>query len=215
MKPILKKMLRALLIFVISAIIIYLVPTLINFNNWCKENQLNLFMSDYYDIRNIDSNKIQNIGDSVSTYLEVLENSLDKTNYEQDSNYHSLAEYFNPLGFSVWSYMQEGLNRIFTQYIVISILSGIAIVIAYIIITSKKMNNILKFFIGYFGIMLIIPPIYMYSFTYRFWDIFQTYSTTPKWFYIGYTAIFILMYVVNYKIGVKMSRELNQAINKK
>ncbi len=214
MKPILKKMLRALLIFVISAIIIYLVPTLINFNNWCKENQLNLFMSDYYDIRNIDSNKIQNIGDSVSTYLEVLENSLDKTNYEQDSNYHSLAEYFNPLGFSVWSYMQEGLNRIFTQYIVISILSGIAIVIAYIIITSKKMNNILKFFIGYFGIMLI-PPIYMYSFTYRFWDIFQTYSTTPKWFYIGYTAIFILMYVVNYKIGVKMSRELNQAINKK
>ncbi|MCI8548722.1 MAG: hypothetical protein HFJ38_07565 [Bacilli bacterium] len=215
MKPILKKMLRALLIFVISAIIIYLVPTLINFNNWCKENQLNLFMSDYYDIRNIDSNKIQNIGDSVSTYLEVLENSLDKTNYEQDSNYHSLAEYFNPLGFSVWSYMQEGLNRIFTQYIVISILSGIAIVIAYIIITSKKMNNILKFFIGYFGIMLIIPPIYMYCFTYRFWDIFQTYSTTPKWFYIGYTAIFILMYVVNYKIGVKMSRELNQAINKK
>ena len=203
------------MIFVISAIIIYLVPTLINFNNWCKENQLNLFMSDYYDIRNIDSNKIQNIGDSVSTYLEVLENSLDKTNYEQDSNYHSLAEYFNPLGFSVWSYMQEGLNRIFTQYIVISILSGIAIVIAYIIITSKKMNNILKFFIGYFGIMLIIPPIYMYSFTYRFWDIFQTYSTTPKWFYIGYTAIFILMYVVNYKIGVKMSRELNQAINKK
>ena len=125
MKPILKKMLRALLIFVISAIIIYLVPTLINFNNWCKENQLNLFMSDYYDIRNIDSNKIQNIGDSVSTYLD----------------YHSLAEYFNPLGFSVWSYMQEGLNRIFTQYIVISILSGIAIVIAYIIITSKKMNN--------------------------------------------------------------------------
>lgn len=217
MKPVVKKILKIGSVFTISVIIIYLVFTTISFNNWCKENQIDLFISDYskLNIKNIDSNKIQNIGDSVGTYLEVMEKSLDKSNYEQDSNYHSVAEYFNPLGFSVWVYMQTGISKVFTQYITLSILSALAITLAYSIITSKKINNILKFLIGYFGIMLIIPPIYMYSFTYRFWDIFQTYSTTPKWFYIGYTAIFILMYVINYKIGVKMTRELNQAINKK
>lgn len=217
MKPVLKKILKIGSVFIISVIIIYLVFTSININNWCKENQINLFMRDYskLNIKNIDSNKIQNIGDSVGTYAELIQKDLDESDYEPDGEYHSLAEYFNPLGFSVWVYMQTGISKVFTQYIKVSILSALAITLAYIIITSKKINNILKFLIGYFGIMLIIPPIYVYNFTHRFWDIFQTYSTTPKWFYIGYTAIFILMYIINYKIGVKMTRELNQAINKK
>lgn len=217
MKPVLKKILKIGSVFIISVIIIYLVFTSININNWCKENQINLFMRDYskLNIKNIDSNKIQNIGDSVGTYAELLQNSLDESDYELDGEYHSLAEYFNPLGFSVWVYMQTGISKIFTQHIKISIISALAITLAYIIITSKKINDILKFIIGYFGVILIIPSIYVYSFTHKLWGVFQTYYATPKWFYIGYTAIFIIMYIANYKIGIKMSKELNQAINKK
>ena len=92
----------------------------------------------------------------------------------------------------------------------ISIISGVAI--AYLVITCRRISTILKFIIGYFGIMIVVPPIYMYTWTYRFWDIGSTYSNMPKYFYIGYTAIFVIMYIVNYKIGVKMTEELNQNI---
>lgn len=209
MKSIIKKILKTLFVFIISTIIIYLVLTITAFYHWGKENQMFINMDRL--LVELDSEKIQELGDGIGNYEKVLEDSLDKSYYEENSDYHSLAEYYDPLGFSVWTYIHMEMEDILNKG-VISVLSGISITIAYVIITSKKMNSILKIAIGYFGPMLIIPPIYMYSWTYRFWDIFQTYRNMPKYFYIGYTVVFILMYIINFRIGVRMTRELNQTI---
>lgn len=210
MKSIAKKIFKTILVFIISTIILYLGFTLTNFYAWCNENQL--FVNSDTLLSELDRNKIQELGDSIGKYAQILEDSLDKSYYEENSDYHSLAEYYNPLGFSIWSHLQLVVKELLNKYFMISILSGVAIAIAYAVITSKKMNNILKVIIGYLGVMLIVPPIYMYSWTYRFWDIPVTYRNTPMYFYIGYTAIFILMYVINYQIGVKMAKELNETI---
>lgn len=215
MKPILKKILKIVLIFLITTSIVYAVPTAIAFNKWCKKNNLSITGEDFSsDLRKIDKDKIQNIGNDVSSIVEVIEMSVEEAKKNPNAP-HSIGEYFDPLGYSVWSYMQMGIDRIFTSYTTISILFGIGVTIAYIVITNKKMNNIIKFSIGYFGVMLIIPPIYMYSYTYRFWSIAQTYSSISKYFYIGYTTMFILMYVINYTIGTKMTKELNENIKNK
>lgn len=209
MKTIIKKILKTFLVFIISAIIIYLVFTITAFYNWGKENQMFINMDRI--LVDLDSEKIKELGDEIDNYAKLLEDSLDKSYYEESSDYHSLAEYYDPLGFSVWTHIHAEMENIWNKD-VISILSGVAIAIAYAIITSKKMNHILKFVIGYLGPMLIIPPIYMYSWTYRFWNIGETYRSMPQYFYIGYTVIFVLMYAINYKIGVKMAKELNQTM---
>lgn len=209
MKSIVKKILKTLFVFIISTIIIYLVLTITAFYHWGKENQIFINMDRI--LVDLDSEKIKELGDEIGNYEKVLEDSLDKSYYEESSDNHSLAEYYDPLGFSVWTHLHAEMEKILNKY-VISILSGVAITIAYVIISSKKMNYILKIALGYFGPILMIPPIYMYSWTYRFWDILNTYRSMPKYFYIGYTIIFLLMYVVNYKVGVKMAKELNQTI---
>lgn len=208
-------MLKTLLILVASIIIIYLVLTITAFYSWCKENQINMFLNSDELLLHLDSGKIQELGEGIGNFAQLMEEELQHGEYEE--GYHSLAEYYDPLGYSVWIYMQMGISEVLNQYFTISILAGIAVAIAYIVITSKKMNNILKIAIGYVGVMLIVPPIYMYSWTYRFWGILETYrnSGVPKYFYIGYTAIFVLMYFINYKIGVKMTKDLNQTMNNK
>lgn len=217
MKSIVKKLLKTLLVFIISTIIIYLAFSAKAFYTWCNKNQLIPFDKNISDeqILSLDTDEIQRIGDEVGLDVQVLEASLDEALYEDDNNYTSLAEFYDPLGFAVWRYMQSGISYITTGYITISILSGIEISAAYAIITSKKLNNILKFILGYIGVMIIFPPIYMYSYTYRFWDLKTTYiQSAPKYFYIGYTIIFILIYVINYIVGRKMTQELNKTINK-
>lgn len=209
MKKIIKKILKSILLFILSTIIIYLIFTISAFYSWSVENQV--FINSDKLLLELNSEKIQQLGDSIGNYTKLLEESNNKTQ-EENSNYHSLGEYYNPLGFAVWQYFRMEIREIWNKYITISILSGISIVIAYIIISSKKINNILKFVLGYFGVMLIIPPIYMYIWTNNFWGILPTYQSMPKFFYIGYTALFILMYYINYKIGVKMTRELNKNI---
>lgn len=216
MKSIIKKMLKTLLVFIASTIIIYLVLTIRLFYKTCNEYQFVLFRNGGYDILNyLDSEKIEELGDVIGTFAELLEQDLEESNYEEDSNVHSIAEFYDPLGYSVWVHIQGKLSHITTWYINISFVSGVSIAIAYAVITSKKMNNILKFIIGYFLPMIIIPPIYLYSWTYRFWDILETYSEMPKYFYIGYTLIFVIMYLINYRIGLKMTKELNQAVKER
>lgn len=210
MKLIIKKILNSILLFILSTIIIYLIFTISAFYNWSIENQI--FINVDKLLLELNSEKIQELGDYIGNNAKLLEESNNKTHEGENSNYHSLGEYYNPLGFAVWQYFCMEIRDIWNKYINISILSGISIAIAYIIITSKKMNNILKFSLGYFGVMLIIPPIYMYSWTNNFWGILPTYQSMPKYFYIGYTTLFILMYFINYKIGVKMTKELNKNI---
>lgn len=202
-----KKVLKAGLVFIISSVILYLVLTLTAFYGWGKENQI--WIEQDKLLVQLDPSKIQELGDLIGTSEKVLKQSLEEARKQGE---HTLAEYYDPLGFSVWRYLQMEMQEIVCQFIVLSILLGGAITIAYLVITSKKMNYILKIAIGYFGVMLLIPPIYMYSWTYRFWDVFLSYKKMPYYFYIGYTIVFIVMYVVNYRIGVKMTKELNQIV---
>ncbi len=213
MKVVGKKLLKILLVLVVSTVAIYLVLTIPAFYSWCDENQI--FVNSDELLLQLNRDKIQQLGDSVGQFAQLMEDDLQRVqNGAYEEGMHSLAEYYDPLGFSVWSHIQREMNEVVHQYFTLSILSGIAVTIAYAIITIKKMNPIFKIAIGYFGVMLIVPPIYMYSWTYRFWDVLTMYRNMPKYFYIGYTLIFVLMYLVNYKVGVKMTQDLNEMMKK-
>ena len=89
-----KKFLKLLLIFIMSFIVIYLLLTLSLFFKYCKLNNLYLFTNDTSDkIMNLDSSKIKELGDTIANYKNVLDSSLDSSYYENNSNYHSIAEY--------------------------------------------------------------------------------------------------------------------------
>ena len=213
MKVVGKKLLKILLVLVVSTVVIYLVLTIPAFYSWCDENQM--FVNSDELLLQLNPDKIQQLGDSVGQFAQLMEDDLQRVqNGTYEEGTHSLAEYYDPLGFSVWSHIQREMNELVHQYVTLSILSGIAVAIAYTIITIKKMNPIFKIAIGYFGVMLIVPPIYMYSWTYRFWDVLTMYGNMPKYFYIGYTLIFVVMYLINYKVGVKMTQKLNESMKK-
>ncbi len=206
MKFVVKKVVKTLLVLVVSSITIYLIFTISAFYTWCSKNQISMFFHSDELLSYLDRQKIQELGDTIGNFAQLMEDSKNDD--------YSLAKIYDPLGYSVWSYLQMGIGEALTKYITISIFSGIAIAVAYIVITSKKMKPILKLAIGYFGVILIIPPIYMYTWTYRFWGIVETYKSMPKYFYIGYTAIFVLMYMINYRMGIRMTKQLNETLKK-
>lgn len=216
MKSVVMKSLKALLIFIIATVILYMIFTISYLFSWAKENQLKLFTKDLAsDIPNLNKDKIQEMGDYVGDYAKLLEESLDESYYEEFEDYHPIAEYHHPLGFSVWSFLREEIVEIVDRYDTLSIVLGSATTIAYIIITSKNINNIFKIILGYIGLILVIPPIYTYISNFRLIPFLETYSKgIPKIFYIVYTAIFVLIYIVNYIVGKNMAKELNKTIEK-
>ncbi len=203
---IVKKLLKTICLFIASSLIIYLIFTISSFIGWCHENQISIVDHSNDLLAYLDPDKIQEIGHFVGLSEQVMKESL------EDNTYPSLAEYYDPLGFSVWSYMNMGIRDALTNYLTLSILLGFSIAIAYLVITSKRLNSFIKIAVGYFGVMLLIPYVYMYSYTYRFWSISETFHGTPKYFYILYTLIFLAMYLVNYFIGKNMTKNLNQTI---
>lgn len=224
---IVKKILKLILVFVFSTSIIYLALTLGRFINWCNKNQIPLFK--HNDARgayiiNLDEEKIQEIGNNVGAYQKAMEQGLATSPYKDeieehtltDGHTHTVAEFYDPLGFSVWSYLDRVVQDIVEYYAVISIILGISISMAYVVITSKKMKNIFKFIVGYFGVILIIPPVYKYNYTHRFWDISEMYfNTSSIKFYILYTVIFLLMFAINFIISKKVAQKLNEEIKSK
>ena len=221
MKTVFKKLLKILLIFILSTIVLYCALTGAAFYHWCDAIDIQLFGD---TSRLPDSDKVQRIGDTVEPYLNVLEEELEKSPYLNDGQEHSitdghihtLGEFYDPLSFAIWAPLQIALHDIFTKYILISILISAAIAIAYTVITSKKINVILKVVIGYVAIILLVPQILMFSITHNLYfatNISAVYVNSGlTYFYIGYTILFILMYVINYIIGKKMTKELNETI---
>ncbi len=221
MRTILKKLLKILLIFLLSTVLLYCALTGAAFYHWCDTIDIQLF-SDMSRLP--DSDKVQRIGDTVEPYLNVLEEELEKSPYLNDGQEHSitdghihtLGEFYDPLSFAIWAPLQIALHDIFTKYILISILISAAIAIAYTVITSKKINVILKVVIGYVAIILLVPQILMFSITHNLYfatNISAVYVNSGlTYFYIGYTILFVLMYVINYIIGKKMTKELNETI---
>lgn len=224
MKLILKKVIITLLIFIVSTVLIYMIATVNIFFYWCNQNQIVLFntnISDDYILNSIDKNKINELGEKIGNYAELLEDSKENENLEGDNNFYlvqngenfAISELFNPIGYSVWSYMQGKLSSIFSLYIEYSIFAGLAISIAYTIITCNKISNILKFAFGYFGVILIIPQLYFFSIAHSFGglDVYKIWSVK---FYIVYTVIFIITFIINYIISSNIAKKLNKAFNK-
>ena len=221
MKTIFKKLLKILLIFILCSLILYCTLTAITFYRLFDAIDIHLFSD---TSRLPDSDKVQRIGDTVEPYLNVLEEELAKSPYLNDGqehtitdgHIHTLGEFYDPLSFAIWAHLQNAFDYIFTKYILISILSGAAIAIAYAVITSKKINTILKIVIGYVAIILLVPQILMFNITHNFYfagDISAVYFNSGlTYFYIGYTIFFILMYVINYIIGKKMTKKLNETM---
>lgn len=207
-----KKVMKTLLVFICSTIIIYFLFTIPSFYKWCNDNQLILYkngeeMSE--EFLKLDSTKIQEIGDFVRNFSKLMEEG---TPNDGDDNTSSLSEYYDSVGYSVWIYMQNGMYNVTISYVGLSILLGIGITIEYIVISSKKLNNILKFVIGYLGVMFIIPPILQYNHFYRW--IGLPFGVELKPFYIVYTIVFAAAYITNYVVGVRMAKKLNDTIKK-
>jgi len=114
--------------------------------------------------------------------------------------------------------MQQGINTIPTRHISISILVGISIVIAYAMITSTKINSSVKVIFGYFGVIIFVPLIHYYLYFGRLFidsmlEPYRAHAIIP--FYIVFTSIFLVIYFINYRVGVKMTKKLNANITKK
>ena len=142
MKAVIKKLLKILLVLVVSIVFMFLVLTIPAFYSWCDENQI--FVNSDELLLQLNRDKIQELGDSVGQFAQLMEDDLQRVqngSYEEEA--HSLAEYYDPLGFSVWSYMQREINEVVRQYFTLSIFSGIAVTIGYAVIRIKKMNTIL------------------------------------------------------------------------
>jgi len=103
----------------------------------------------------------------------------------------------------------EPINKI------ISFFLGIAISIAYIIITNPNTLSIIKILVGYICIILVFPPLYEFSINYRLLTIKEIYFNSYSiFFYMLYTIIFFLIYLINYKINKKITYKLNENLKK-
>ena len=216
MKSLMKKLLKILLIFTISSLIIYIFLTAKDFLKISEKYQL----FPIYVVREDGFNKemIQELGDEITLFANMIEESAVYKNDGQnhfigDGHEHTIGDFYDPIGYSAWSLLQANVYNLFSSYISISIALGIVIAIAYGIITSKNINKVLKFIIGYVGVIIVFPPLYMYSWTGRFWDFKAMYlNGDSTFFYLAYTIIFILICLINYVISKKITKSLNKAI---
>ena len=216
MKSLMKKLLKILLIFTISSLIIYIFLTAKDFLKISEKYQL----FPIYVVREdgFDKEMIQELGDEITLFANMIEESAVYKNDGQnhfigDGHEHTIGDFYDPIGYSAWSLLQANVYNLFSSYISISIALGIVIAIAYGIITSKNINKVLKFIIGYVGVIIVFPPLYMYSWTGRFWDFKAMYlNGDSTFFYLAYTIIFILICLINYVISKKITKSLNKAI---
>ena len=225
MKEKIKRTIKVLFVLIISIISIYLILTLNRFIFWCNNNQIILFnnnVSTDFILENVDREAINSLGENIEDFANTLEKS--KSNLEafkgdgnftfiKDGQIHSYSEYYNPLGFSIWSYLSSEFQTISILYIDIAILWGIVITSFYIIISNPKINYNIKFAIGYFVIMVFIIQMYGYL-----TGIFRSFIDSIKYmplFYIIYTLIFFALYFINRKKYKKIVESLNNSISTK
>lgn len=216
MKSLMKKLLKILLIFTISSLIIYIFLTAKDFLKISEKYQL----FPIYVVREngFDKEMIQELGDEITSFANMIEESAvykndGQNHFIEDGHEHTIGDFYDPIGYSAWSLLQANVYNLFSSYISISIALGIVIAIAYGIITSKKINKVLKFTSGYVGIIIIFPPLYMYSWTGRFWNFKAMYlNGDSTFFYLAYTIMFILICLINYVISKRITKNLNKAI---
>lgn len=222
MKKAIIKLIKTLFICFLSILIIYLfLTTKYAFEVFNElDIKLNIF-GNMTPLVDVNPETLDELGNEIESFADLIREEANKSIYKNDdqSHYlndghiHSIGEFFNPTGYSAWQLLNFLIINTLSNYTNISIALGIVSALAYAIITSKSLNNILKLILGYIGIILVFPPIYMYTWTFRFWSIKEMYfNSDSKTFYIAYTLIFILVYIVNYLIGKFMTNKLNKAI---
>lgn len=218
------KIIKTLILLIISILIIYLILTLNRFLFWCNRNQIILFnnnISPEYIIDNVDINSINSLGTNIEDFANTLDESkLNVEAFKGDGNFtftkdgktYSFAEYYNSIGFSVWTYLSSEFQAISLLYVDVAILWGIVLTIFYIIVSNQKLNYNIKFVIGYFVIMIFIVQMYGYL-----RGIFYGFIDSIKYmpvFYIIYTIIFAIIYCINRKKYKEIINGLNNTILK-
>lgn len=212
MRDSLKGLLKTILVFIICMIIIYLSFTIKEFFSWCHTIGVEPFAGwgEYGERMNIQA--MNTYGEEISGTIEKMEETAEFY-YKEHPEETSTLDFFSSIGYVVISDLQRNINHIVVTHIRISIFLSIAITIGYTIITRKNISNVFKFVIGYILVLIVFPPIYMYSMTNRFWSLKEMYLYgTPKVFYIAYTIIFIVMFLINYIISKNLANKLNKTI---
>lgn len=219
MKNFIIKFLKIVLVFLLSTIITYNCFLVKNYFVICDEFQVGDMSGDA--ILHLDKEKIKDLGDSVRTIADLLEEDASKSNeerstiYSEDGEVYSISDLYDPLGFSVQMQIEHIISRLFYENISISIMIGITVTFAYTVITMKKLNNVVKVLLGYLGVMIVFPPLCMYSWTGRFWELTTMYwYAAPKYFYVVYTLIFVVMYIINCVVSTKLTKQLNEMVKK-
>lgn len=222
------KIIKIGLVFIFSTVVIYLTMAIGKFISVCHVYQIPLPLTFSEEARenyilNLNPEKLEELGQNVSIFEGVMKQAKEVSLYSEeelqnhtltDGHEHTFADFYDPTGFALWGFLDGLVQYIGGKYVInAALFLGISVTIAYAVITSKKMNLALKIVIGYFGMMLAFPPLYMYSWTYRFWKLYEMYwNQDSKRFYAIYTTIFVLIFVINYVIGRKMTRQLNETI---
>lgn len=205
MKNIFKKIFQLVLILIISILLTYLLFTIKDFYLWYNNNmQFSLLNSPEEQLSQLNKENINELGEIITNLSVTFNNSLSGTEYEE----------YNSTGISAWYVFQIDINNILNANIDLALLFGVIITIAYIVITNRKITNMLKLIIGYLGIIIIVPPIYVYIHTGRFWNLATMYIySMPEVFYIIYTILFVIIFIINYKANLKLVKELNKTID--
>ena len=198
MKKNIKNFFKMILIFTLSTIIIYYFLSFLKLYSWCVENQILLSVDKGFSdehINNLLEYKIDYLAMSIREYESGFED------YPGDS-----------LGYSVWRFMQSGIGNAFSWYRDISILLGLAITISYFIITNSKINYFQKFIFAYVGILFIAIYIYYNLHCKQFPGGIIQRNQNIFYFFIIYTSIFSIMYLLNYIFTKKITLDINKSI---
>lgn len=179
MKNIIKELLKIILVFALCFILIYFPLTIKYFFAWCHSAGVEPFRSGYETIEELDVEAINEYGENLVGFAKAIEES--ENSYDWGEGEHHALEYFDPISYALFSDLQRNIYHIVTNNIRIALFLSVAITVGYLIITKVKMSNVRKFVLGYFLVLIAFPPIYMYSWTNRFWSLREMYlGGTPK-----------------------------------
>lgn len=182
-----------LIIFLLVTIIMFYIFTTYVFVRWCSEYEFDIFCSNGYcghinheKVDNLNSFKLRGLGAGIKNMSELWDN---------DSR-----DIYDTYGIAYWVQTQLVVWQI-TQYNILSVLIGIATVVGYNIILSKKFNKAIKFLLGYIIPIVFLPTLY-YFVRLKCDKVFVETNKLIE-FGIVYTIIFLLMYIMINKNSIK------------
>ena len=202
MKESIKKIIKIAMQFIILSLILYIFLTINDFVILCNRYQINIVKNEEEQFINIQDDEINELGVTIEKLSDSTKEHFKGTKYEN----------YNSTGIAVWKVLQVQINGLVRKNIEISLVLSVCLIISYQIFYSQRLSFILKFILGYFGILIIVPPIYMFRHTGRGWEIITMYLGIPGYFYIIYILILIVIIVTNYINSRKISRELNNTL---